>query len=114
MSPAAPVTRTCRRAIPTSRERTRRRRAASRSHAGGAVLFNAQLWHFGGRNDTDQPRRAIFPYFGHYWIKRMDEFYRRPLPEYIVAHDDPLVRQLFGRGIAVASVHGGYDAVSYA
>ena len=24
----------------------------------------------------------------------MDEFYRRPLPEYIVAHDDPLVRQL--------------------
>ena len=62
----------------------------------------------------DQPRRAIFPYFGHYWIKRMDEFYRRPLPEYIVAHDDPLVRQLFGRGIAVASVHGGYDALSYA
>ena len=48
--------------------------------AGGAVLFNAQLWHSGGRNDTDRPRRAIFPYFGHYWIKRMDEFYRRPLP----------------------------------
>jgi hypothetical protein len=48
--------------------------------ADGAVVFNAQLWHSGGPNDTDRPRRAIFPYFGHYWIKRMDEFYRRPLP----------------------------------
>ncbi len=79
-----------------------------------AGSFNAQLWHSGGRNDTDRPRRAIFPYFGHYWIKRMDEFNRRPLPGYIVKHEDPLVRQLFGLGIAVASAHGGYDAVSYA
>jgi hypothetical protein len=44
----------------------------------------------------------------------MDEFYRRPRPDFIVEHDDPLVRQLFGLGIAVSSVHGGYDAVSYA
>jgi ectoine hydroxylase-related dioxygenase (phytanoyl-CoA dioxygenase family) len=81
--------------------------------AGTAVVFNAQLWHSGGRNESDRPRRAVFPYFGHYWIKRMDEFYRRPLPDYVLEHDDPLVRQLFGLGLATASVHGGYDDESY-
>jgi ectoine hydroxylase-related dioxygenase (phytanoyl-CoA dioxygenase family) len=81
--------------------------------AGSAVIFNAQIWHSGGRNDSDRPRRAIFPYFGHYWIKRMDEFYKRPLPQYILDNDDPLVRQLFGLGLTIESVHGVYDETTY-
>ena len=81
--------------------------------AGTAVVFNAMLWHSGGRNQTGDARRAVFPYFGHYWIKRMDEFYRDPLPAYVLEHTDPTVRQLFGLGLAVASVHGGYDERSY-
>jgi ectoine hydroxylase-related dioxygenase (phytanoyl-CoA dioxygenase family) len=81
--------------------------------AGTAVVFNAMLWHSGGRNETARPRRAVFPYFGHYWIKRMDDFYRDPLPDYVLHHEDPVVRQLFGLELAVASVHGGYDARSY-
>jgi ectoine hydroxylase-related dioxygenase (phytanoyl-CoA dioxygenase family) len=31
--------------------------------AGSAVVFNAHLWHSGTRNDSDRPRRAIFPVF---------------------------------------------------
>jgi ectoine hydroxylase-related dioxygenase (phytanoyl-CoA dioxygenase family) len=87
--------------------------AAVRVRRGTAVVFNAQLWHSGGRNDSDRPRRALFPYFGHYWIKRMDEFYRRPLPDYVVNHQDPLVRQLFGLGLTTESVHGVYDETTY-
>jgi ectoine hydroxylase-related dioxygenase (phytanoyl-CoA dioxygenase family) len=86
---------------------------AVRVRRGTAVVFNAQLWHSGGRNDSDRPRRALFPYFGHYWIKRMDEFYRRPLPDYVVNHQDPLVRQLFGLGLTTESVHGVYDETTY-
>jgi ectoine hydroxylase-related dioxygenase (phytanoyl-CoA dioxygenase family) len=82
--------------------------------AGTAVVFNSLLWHTGSRNESDRPRRAIFPYFGHYWIKRMDEFYRTPLPAYVSESDDPLVRQLFGLGLIGTSVHGeGYDADAY-
>jgi len=81
--------------------------------AGSAVVFDAQLWHSGGRNASPRPRRVIFPYFGHYWIKRMDEFYRTPLPDYILEHEDPVVQQLFGRRLRGQSVYGGYDENSY-
>jgi ectoine hydroxylase-related dioxygenase (phytanoyl-CoA dioxygenase family) len=63
---------------------------------GSAVLFHGRLWHTGSRNVSAQPRRAIFPYFGQKWIKRMDDFYRIPLPEAVQASDDPVVRRLFG------------------
>jgi hypothetical protein len=43
----------------------------------------------------------------------MDEFYRQPLPDYILEHEDPLIQQLFGRGLTIESVHGEYDENSY-
>jgi ectoine hydroxylase-related dioxygenase (phytanoyl-CoA dioxygenase family) len=70
--------------------------------AGTAIMFDAKLWHSAGRNDSDRHRRALFPYFGHYWIKRAAELYPRelpPLPEYITTRSDPLTRQLFGLGL---------------
>lgn len=83
--------------------------------AGTGAIFDAQLWHSGGRNESGQPRRALFPYFGHYWIKRMDDFYKTPLPHYILESDDPAVRQLFGFELApdAPSPHGGYTAATY-
>jgi ectoine hydroxylase-related dioxygenase (phytanoyl-CoA dioxygenase family) len=74
--------------------------------AGSAVLFDAQLWHTGSHNATDRPRRALFAYFGHYWMKRMDAFYRAPLPREILESSDELTRQLFGLGEIGPSVHG--------
>lgn len=76
--------------------------------AGDAVVFDAQLWHTGSRNETDRPRRAVFAYFGRYWMKRMDAYYETPLPDSITGSEaSPLLRQLFGiQAPASPSVHG--------
>ena len=74
--------------------------------AGSAVAFDGQLWHTGSRNATDRPRRGLFAYSSHYWMKRMDEFYERPLPSAILESEDPRVRQLFGLELMGESVHG--------
>jgi ectoine hydroxylase-related dioxygenase (phytanoyl-CoA dioxygenase family) len=66
--------------------------------AGSAVVFSSNLWHTSTRHVSGGPRRGLFAYFGHYWIKRMDEFYEQPLPSLIERSQDPLVRQLFGGG----------------
>jgi len=76
--------------------------------AGSAVVFDARLWHSGSRNETDRPRRVLLAYFGHYWMKRLDEYYGTPLPAYIAQSTDPMVRQLFGIEPTVPSVHSGY------
>ncbi len=70
--------------------------------AGTAIMFDAKLWHSAGHNDSERHRRALFPYFGHYWMKRAAELYPRelpPLPKYITERPDPLTRQLFGLGL---------------
>lgn len=74
--------------------------------AGTGVMFDAQIWHTGAANRSERPRRGVFTYFGHYWMKRMDEFARSPLPSWITDSDDELLRQLFGLGLRPASVHG--------
>jgi ectoine hydroxylase-related dioxygenase (phytanoyl-CoA dioxygenase family) len=76
---------------------------------GTAVIFHGALWHSTSANRSDRPRRALFPYFGRYWMKRLDDFFRRPLPAHVIESGDPLVRQLFGLELSVPSVHGeGY------
>lgn len=37
--------------------------------AGTMVAFSDFLWHRTADNTTDQPRRGIFIYYGHYWQK---------------------------------------------
>eukprot|EP01051_Picozoa_sp_SAG22_P000152 SAG22_NODE_3_length_48349_cov_158.681180_13_plen_343_part_00 len=48
---------------------------------GSAVLFDCCLWHHGGGNrlDSGQRRRAVFPTYGHYWMKRFEQW--MPLPQ---------------------------------
>jgi ectoine hydroxylase-related dioxygenase (phytanoyl-CoA dioxygenase family) len=82
--------------------------------AGSAVAFHSNLWHSGSPNTTASPRRLLFSLWGHYWMKRLDEFYETPLPEFVREADDPWVRQLFGVATHASSVHGGdYNAVAY-
>jgi ectoine hydroxylase-related dioxygenase (phytanoyl-CoA dioxygenase family) len=83
--------------------------------AGGtAVAFHSNLWHSGSTNATAEPRRLLFSLWSHYWIKRLDEFYETPLPEFVAEAEDPLIRQLFGVATAAPSVHGrDYNAIAY-
>ena len=49
-----------------------------------------------------------------YWMKRLDEFYETPLPEFVREADDPWARQLFGITTHAPSVHGtDYNPVAY-
>jgi ectoine hydroxylase-related dioxygenase (phytanoyl-CoA dioxygenase family) len=76
--------------------------------AGDAVFFDAALWHTGDRNRSSANRLALFPYFGRYWVKRMDNFFTQPLPADLLATRDPMKRQLLGLGLrpGVPSYHG--------
>jgi ectoine hydroxylase-related dioxygenase (phytanoyl-CoA dioxygenase family) len=47
--------------------------------AGTMVLFDDCLWHRTGANVTDRPRRGIFTYYGHYWMKPCN-YEERPEP----------------------------------
>src|SRR3989442_486075 len=67
--------------------------------AGTAVFFDAALWHTGDRNRSATDRLALFPYFGRYFIKRMDNFFTQPLPADLLATTDPMKRQLLGLGL---------------
>jgi len=40
--------------------------------AGDAVFINSAIWHSGGRNATDGLRRAIYLYYGYWWLKRYE------------------------------------------
>jgi hypothetical protein len=72
------------------------------------------LWHTGDRNASDRDRLALFPYFGRYWVKRMDNYFTQPLPADLLATTDAMKRQLLGLGLrpGVPSYHGddeGYN-----
>jgi ectoine hydroxylase-related dioxygenase (phytanoyl-CoA dioxygenase family) len=89
---------------PTAEERGRPQAGeiAVAMPAGTGIVIHGQLWHSGGRNTSDRPRRAAFAYVGHYWMKRMDEYYATPLPDRILRSDDKLIRQLFGLELTMA------------
>jgi len=84
------------------------------ARAGDAVFFDAALWHAGNRNPSELDRVGLFAYFGHYWIKRMDNHFTQPLPASLQESDNPQTRQLLGLGLrpGVAAYHGddeGYN-----
>lgn len=80
---------------------------------GSAVFFDAALWHSASPNASDRDRLSIFPYFGKYWVKRMDNHFIQPLPAELLQTQDPIKRQLLGLGLreGVPSYHG--DDPSY-
>ena len=82
--------------------------------AGAAVLFDAALWHTGDKNTSpDKNRLAIFPFFGKYFVKRMDDYFTQPLPAELLHTKDPLKRQLFGLGLREGAPNYHGDDPSY-
>ena len=45
---------------------------AALARAGDAVFINSAIWHSGGRNRSDGPRRGIYLYYGYWWLKRYE------------------------------------------
>lgn len=81
--------------------------------AGTAVFFDAGLLHTGDRNNADAPRLALFPYFGRYFVKRMDNYFTQPLPAELLRSTDPLTRQLLGLGLTPGAPNYHGDDENY-
>jgi ectoine hydroxylase-related dioxygenase (phytanoyl-CoA dioxygenase family) len=81
--------------------------------AGSVVCMHGNLWHSGSRNDSDDWRRLFTINFAPWWMKRLDHYYKTPLPDYILESEDPFIRQLFGLEQPASSDQGGYDELRY-
>lgn len=64
------------------------------ARAGDLVFINSALWHSGGRNRSDGPRRALYAYYGWWWLKRYD--LERPLPGECLVGASPQRLRLLG------------------
>lgn len=63
---------------------------------GDVIFHDGAILHTGSKNCSLEDNWAVYPHFGHFWIKRMDRFFKTPLPTKIEQSCDPLIRQLFG------------------
>ena len=77
--------------------------------AGSAVIFDCALWHRGGGNFSQQPRRAIFPTYGHYWMKRFESWMPASTEERFPNADSPQLRTLLGISLDTPSAYSGYN-----
>ena len=77
--------------------------------AGSAVIFDCALWHKGGGNVSDQPRRAIFPTYGHYWMKRFESWMPEPTDRRFPNANTAEMRTLLGISLEESSAYSGYD-----
>src|SRR5688572_4758846 len=67
---------------------------AVHASAGDAVFINSAIWHSGGRNDTDGLRRAVYLYYGYWWLKRYQ--FDRPIPAEALRDASDVRRRLLG------------------
>ena len=81
--------------------------------AGDAVFFDAGLLHSGSPNRSARRRLALFPYFGRYFVKRMDGYFSQPLPDDLLNERDPLIRQLLGLGLTDGAMNYHGDSEGY-
>ena len=80
-------------------------------NAGDAVIFDCTLWHKGGGNRSDSVRRAIFPTYGHYWMKRFETWMPYPTLERFPNASEEL-QTLLGIRLHAPSEYSGYDETS--
>jgi len=72
--------------------------------AGDAALINAAIWHCGSRNRGAGLRRAIYLYFGWWWLKRYNED-QGPLPAAALAGASEARRILLGQQMPGTDLH---------
>ncbi len=77
--------------------------------AGTAVIFDCTTWHRGGGNRSDKVRRAIFPTYGHYWMKRFETWMPYASEERFPETTSPELQALLGIALNMPSAYGGYD-----
>jgi hypothetical protein len=51
---------------------------AIHARAGDAAFINSAIWHSGGCNHGPGQRRAIYLYYGYWWLKRYEAKYDLP------------------------------------
>ena len=67
---------------------------AVHAKAGDAVFINSAIWHSGGRNQGEGLRRAIYLYYGYWFLKRYE--FNQPLPWQALAGADEERLRLLG------------------
>jgi ectoine hydroxylase-related dioxygenase (phytanoyl-CoA dioxygenase family) len=70
---------------------------------GDAVFINSAIWHSGGRNRTDGLRRAIYMYYGYWWLKRYNAGQQLPAQAFEGASEQRL--RLLGVRMPDADLH---------
>lgn len=76
---------------------------------GDILFFDAAILHKANPNiSIDKERWALFLFFGHYWIKRMGDFFQSPLPQELSKTNSPELKQLLGIKLRddIDSYHG--------
>lgn len=75
---------------------------------GSAVLFDCCTWHHGGgTKDSGRRRRAVFPTYGHFWMKRFESWLPLATTErWPLATAEE--RELLGIELRGKSEYGGY------
>ena len=77
---------------------------AIHARAGDAAIINAAIWHTGGRNRGPGLRRAIYLYFGWWWLKPYD-LDRGPLPAVAVDGASDELLKLLGQRMPGSDLH---------
>ena len=72
--------------------------------AGDAVLINAAIWHTGGRNRGPGLRRAIYLYYGWWWLKQYFAD-RGPMPWQATVGASPERLSLLGQRMPGRDLH---------
>jgi hypothetical protein len=67
--------------------------------AGAAVVFDRRIWHSGGINRSDSPRKVLFFGYSYRWLRPRDDM----TVSHFMDRCDPIRRQLLG-----ASGDGGF------
>ena len=75
---------------------------------GSAVIFDCTLAHKGGGNRSNNPRRAVFPTYGHYWMKRFETWMPYATLERFPDASSEM-QQLLGIQLHASSDYSGYD-----
>ncbi|WP_150468426.1 phytanoyl-CoA dioxygenase family protein [Francisella sp. SYW-9] len=76
---------------------------------GDIIFFDAGILHKANPNTSQSKERwALFLFFGHYWIKRMGEYFHSPLPDELSETNSAKLQQLLGIRLRdnVTSYHG--------
>ncbi len=71
--------------------------------AGDAVFINAAIWHTGGCNRSAGPRRAMYLYYGYWWLKRYE--FDRALPSQAFENASPTRLNLLGIRMPEGNLH---------